>query len=245
MARTGRPPKAESAYHVSIHNANGYRYASTQPAISSSDGTVKKYHHIHWGRLDDNNHFIPGKAYILADPEERAKLIFPAEWDISAIHQLSGERKPGRPAYTGDDQNRFYGDIWLLDQISDKLGIRKDLMTVFNGNAEVVNDILTLAYFPIITEYSYRRLPRWQRIVKTSSERELSPCYVTRLTQSITEQHRKEFLQLRASKLSSEEILAVDSTSRSAWVTALLIYIGARTKNIFLFHRLLTWLHIH
>ena len=221
MARTGRPPKAESAYHVSIHVANGYRYASTQPAISSADGSVKKYHHIHWGRLDDSNRFIPGKAYILADPVEREKLIFPDDWDLSAIHQLSGERKPGRPAYTGDDQNRFYGDIWLLDQISDKLGIRKDLMTVFNGNAEVVNDILTLAYFPIITEYSYRRLPRWQRIVKTSSERELTPYYVTRLTQSITEHHRKEFLQLRASKLSSEEILAVDSTSRSAWGNSL------------------------
>jgi hypothetical protein len=217
MARTGRPPKEDSGYHVSPHNANGYCYAATQPAVIDPDTGKKKYHYIHWGRLEDGNRFIPGKAYILASPVERGRLIFPDDWDISAIDELSGNRKPGRPAYNGIDVNRFYGDVWLLDQLAVKLGIRKDLMTVFNGNGEIVNDILTLAYFPIITEYSYRRLPRWQRIVKTPSERELTPSYVTRLTQNITEQHRKEFLELRASRLGEEEILAVDSTSRSAW----------------------------
>ena len=217
MARTGRPPKADSAYRVSVHMANGYRYASTQPAIDDPDSGIKKYRHIHWGRLDDDNRFIPGKAYILASPAERKKLIFPEDWDISAIEQLSGERKPGRPAYNGNDLNRLYGDIWLLEQLSIKLGIRQDLMTVFNGNGEMVNDVLTLAYFPIITEYAYRRLPRWQRIAKTPSDRELIPSYVTRLTQNITEQHRKELLELRAARLDDEEILAVDSSSRSAW----------------------------
>ena len=217
MARTGRPPKADSGYHVSPHNMNGYCYASTQPAYIDPETGKKKNHYVHWGRLTEDNRFIPGKAYILASPEERQKLIFPNDWDISAITQLSGMRKPGRPAYTGDDVNRFYGDIWLLDQLSDKLSIRKDLMIVFGDNEEMVNDILTLAYFPIITEYSYRRLPRWQRIVKSPSERELTPSYVTRLTQSITEQRRMQLLKLRASHLAEEEILAVDSTSRSAW----------------------------
>ena len=217
MARTGRPPKADSGYHVSPHNMNGYRYASTQPAYIDPDTGKKKNHYVHWGRLTEDNRFVPGKAYILATPEERQKLIFPADWDISAIEQLSGMKKPGRPAYTGEDVNRFYGDIWLLDQLSDKLSIRKDLMIVFGDNEEMVNDILTLAYFPIITEYSYRRLPRWQRIVKSPSDHELTPSYVTRLTQSITEQHRMQLLKLRASHLAEEEILAVDSTSRSAW----------------------------
>ncbi|MDO5139453.1 MAG: transposase, partial [Oscillospiraceae bacterium] len=217
MARMGRPPKADSGYHVSVHTANGYRYASTQRSVSNPDDGSKKYHHIHWGRLDENNRFIPGKAYILASPEERKKLIFPDDWDVSAVQQFSGSRKPGRPAYAGEDLNRFYGDIWLLEQLSSKLGIRKDLMVVFDGNEEMVNDILTLAYFPIITEYAYRRLPRWQRIVKTPSIHELTPSYVTRLTQSITEHHRKELLELRAARLDNKEILCVDSTSRSAW----------------------------
>ena len=217
MARTGRPPKADSGYHVSPHVANGYCYASTQPAYIDPETGIKKYRYVNWGRLIDDNRFIPGKAYILASPEERSKLIFPDDWDMSAVNELSGNRKPGRPAYTGDDLNRFYGDIWLLEQLSKKLGLRKDLMITFGNNEELVNDILTLAYFPIITEYSYRRLPRWQRIVKTPSERELTSSYVTRLTQNITEHHRKEFLELRAARLDEEEFLAVDSTSRSAW----------------------------
>ena len=217
MARTGRPPKADSGYHVSPHNTNGYCYASTQPAYIDPETGEKKNHYIHWGRLTEDNRFIPGKAYILASPEERQKLIFPETWDISAIEQLSGMRKPGRPAYTGEDLNRLYGDIWLLDALSKKLGIYKDLMIVFDNNEELVNDILTLAYFPIVTEYSYRRLPRWQKIARSPSDRELTPSYVTRLTQSITEQHRMQLLELRASRLTEEEVLAVDSTSRSAW----------------------------
>jgi len=217
----GRPPKADSGYHVSIHVANGYRYASTQPAITDPNSGAKKYRHIHWGRLDENNRFTPGKAYILASPAERAKLIFPDDWDISAIEELSGARKPGRPAYTGNDVNRLYGDVWLLEQLAVKLGIRQDLMAVFNENQEMVNDIITLAIFPIITEFSYRRLPRWQRVAKSPSDRELVPSYITRLTQKITESDRMEFLRLRASRLGKEELLAVDSTTRSAYGTSL------------------------
>ncbi len=37
MARTGKPPKADSAYRVSVHMANGYLYACTQPAIDDPD----------------------------------------------------------------------------------------------------------------------------------------------------------------------------------------------------------------
>ena len=69
MARTGRPPKADSGYHVSPHNMNGYRYASTQPAYIDPDTGKKKNHYVHWGRLTEDNRFIPGKAYILATPE--------------------------------------------------------------------------------------------------------------------------------------------------------------------------------
>jgi len=40
---------------------------------------------------------------------------------------------------------------------------------------------------------------------------------LTRLTQSITEQHRIEFLKLRAARLGKDELCSVDSTSRSAY----------------------------
>jgi transposase len=40
---------------------------------------------------------------------------------------------------------------------------------------------------------------------------------ITRLTQSITEQHRMDLLKLRAARLGKDELCAVDSTSRSAY----------------------------
>jgi transposase len=227
----GRPPEADSGFRVSIHIANGYRYASTQPAINDDNDGVKKHRHVHWGRVDENNKFSPGRAYILASPEERAKLIFPNGWDLSAIEQLSGARKRGRPSYNGRDLNRFYGDIWLLEQLADKLGIRQDLMKVFDGNGEIVDDIITLAIFPMITEFSCRRLPRWQLIAKSPSNQKLTPPYVTRFTQQITEQHRMDLLRLRAARLGKEEILAVDSTSRSAYGDSLADTHWGKNKN--------------
>ncbi|NCB71103.1 MAG: hypothetical protein EOM45_04840 [Clostridia bacterium] len=97
-------------------------------------------------------------------------LDFPPEWDLSETHKLSGARSKGRPAYDGTDVNRFYGDIWLLEQVAIKTGLRKDLETVFDGNKEIVDDILTLAMFPYVTGFTYNnRVARWQRIAKSLS----------------------------------------------------------------------------
>ncbi len=213
----GRPPKPDSGYHVSIHKVGNYQYASTQPS-SVGDSGKKSYRHIHWGRLDENMKFIPGTEYILASPAERAKLIFPEDWDLSELSKLSGARKQGRPAYDGADQNRLYGAVWLLEQIAEKTEIRKDLMEVFDNNAEIVDDILTLAMYPCLSNgASYNRLQRFQRVYRFPSNREMTSDYITRLSQSITEQHRMDLFRLRAARLGKNAILAVDSTSRSAY----------------------------
>ena len=213
----GRPPKPDSGYHVSIHKVGNYQYASTQPSSVGESGK-KSYRHIHWGRLDENKKFIPGTEYILASPAERAKLIFPESWDLSELEKLSGARKQGRPAYDGDDRNRLYGAVWLLEQVADTTGLRKDLLEVFDNNEEIVNDIMTLAMYPLLSNgASYNRLQRYQRIYRFPSEREMTSDYITRLSQSITEQHRMDLFRLRAARLGKGAVLAVDSTSRSAY----------------------------
>jgi hypothetical protein len=98
-----------------------------------------------------------------------------------------------------------------------KTGIRQDLEAVFNGNCEIVNDILTLAMFPYLTKFNYSRVARWQRVAAVPSLRELTPKVITLLTQSITEQHRMDLLKLRAARLGKDELCAVDSTSRCAY----------------------------
>ena len=95
-----RKPDPDAPYRVAIHIDKGYRYASTQPAVIDPTGS-RKYHRIHWGTIDENNRFIPGKAYLFAPIEERSKLIFPEGWDLSEIEKLSGNRKPVRRLRSG------------------------------------------------------------------------------------------------------------------------------------------------
>ena len=216
-----RPVDPSAQYRVKPHVINGYTYASTQPSYLDESTGKKKYRYVHWGRVDDNLTFIPGSAFYLASPEERARLIFPEDWVMSKAEKLTGLQKPERPTCYGECQNRLYGDIWLLEQIADRTGIRQDLEVVFSGNRELVNDILTLAMFPYLTKFNYNRVARWQRVAKSPSSRELTPTEITRLTQSITEQHRMDLLKLRAARLEKDELCAVDSTTRSAYGTGL------------------------
>jgi hypothetical protein len=212
-----RPVDENAQYRVKPHTANGYTYASTQPPYIDPTTGKKKYRYIHWGSLNEDLKFTPGAQFFLTAPEERARLIFPEEWDLSEAEKFTGLRKPGRPAYDGKDQNRLYGDIWLLEQIALKTGIRRDLESVFHGNTEIVDDIITLAIFPYITKFTYNRVARWQDIAAAPSLRELTPTEITRITQSITEQNRVDLIRLRAARLQKDELCAVDSTSRSAY----------------------------
>jgi len=212
-----RPVDPNSQYRVKLHNNGGYTYASTQPPYVDETTGKKKYRYIHWGTVDEDHKFIPGPSFYQASPEERTRLIFPETWDMTEAERFTGLKTAGRPAYDGECQNRFYGDIWLLEEIAEKTGIRDDLMSVFDGNRELVDDILTLAMFPYITKFNYNRVVRWQKIAAAPSTRGLTPKAITLLTQSITENHRMGILRLRARRLDKDELCAVDSTSRSAY----------------------------
>ena len=213
----GRPSDPNAQYRISIHQNNGYRYASTQPALKDPVTGKTTYKRVHWGTVDENNKFIPGSRYVFAPLEERSKLIFPEDWDMSELEKLSGNRKPGRPVIESQDENRLYGDIWLMEQVAEITGIREDLTKVFDGNKEMVDAVLTLAFFPMSGRGTYDHLAAWMRIAKTPYEGNLSSPSITTLTQSITEQNRMDLFRCRAKRLGNNELCAVDSTSRSAW----------------------------
>jgi transposase len=226
-----RPVDPNAQYRVKPHVNNGYIYASTQPPYIDESTGKKKYRYIHWGTVDDKKKFTPGTRFFLASPDERARLIFPDDWDMSDAEKLTGVRKPGRPTYDDEEMNRLYGDIWLLEQVAEKTGIRRDLEAVFSGNREIVDDILTLAMFPYLTKFNYSRTARWQKVARTPSSRELTSTEITRLTQAITEHHRMELLKHRAARLMKDELCAVDSTSRSAYGNSLADIRWGRNKE--------------
>ena len=212
-----RKPDPDAPYRVAIHIDKGYRYASTQPATVDPNTGKRKYRRIHWGTVDDNNRFVPGRAYLFAPVEERSKLIFPEGWDLSEIEKLSGNRKRGRPVIESQDENRLYGDIWLLEQIAEATGIRADLLNVFGGNREMTDAVMTLAMYLLCGKDTYHQMASWQRVAKAPYAKPLTSPYITMLTQKITEQNRMDLLKLRAARLENNELCAVDSTSRSAW----------------------------
>lgn len=213
-----RQPDPLAQYRMAIHKLGNYLYASTQPSVIENGKKV--YRRKHWGRLIGNKTFEPNTAFILLSPEERSKFIYPNDWDLSKLAELKivKQRGPAKNTRRGD---RLYGDVWLLEKIADKLGLRQDLLTVFDGNVEIVNAVLTLAMFPYITQYSFNRVSRWQRIVRTPAEQELNSTFITKLTQSISTIHRDELFKLRGARLGDKTLCAVDSTSRSAYGTSL------------------------
>ena len=78
-----RPRDPESPFRVSKHICNGHVYATTQPFFTNPNGKIVRRHYS-WGVLIDSK-FIPNKNYIYASSEDRKKLIFPEDWDLSAI----------------------------------------------------------------------------------------------------------------------------------------------------------------
>lgn len=214
--RTGRPAKSDTIYKMQIHVIGTHRYASTQPFTVGEDGK-KRYTHKHWGTLDENLKFHPNATYMYASLEERSRLIFPKEWDLSELEGLASNRGRGRVAYEADDVDRQYGATWLLDRVAEKTGLLSDLKKVFAGNMELVNDVLTLAYYPFVENLSYNQLAFWQREVKAPSDRVLNAVNITRLTQSITEKNRMDLFRYRSARVGKDELCAVDSTTMSTY----------------------------
>lgn len=212
----GRPSKANSIYKVSVHKNNGRQYAATHPFTVGEDGK-RRYSYKNWGTLEDGNRFHPNSTYFYASPEERRKLIFPEEWDLSEIKALSGTGHRGAVEYQGGDLDRMYGPTWLLDNVARETGLLSDLVKVFEGNLEMAQDVLTLAYYLFLDNRSYAHIEKWQREVKTPSGHTLTSSSITRLAQHITEQNRMDLFRLRAKRMSKDEYCAVDSTSISTY----------------------------
>lgn len=216
-----RKPDANAKYRLSIHKLGNYLYAGTQPPQVDPETGKTVYRHKHWGRLvGENKLFKPNKDFLLLTPEERQRFIFPSDWDLSELKTLSGFRVAGHPVQkrTGD---RLYGDIWLLEKVAEQIGLRADLMTVFDGDKEKVDAIMTLAIFPYLSGMSFNRAARWQRIARAPFDTPLTPDFITRLTQSISTLHRDELFRLRAARLPQNALCAVDSTTRGAYGNSL------------------------
>ena len=216
-----RKPDPTNPYRVRLHKDKGYRYASTQPGTVNPETGKREYTRIHWGTVDENLRFHPNSTYILATAEERSKLIFPEGWDLSETKVLPGLPDASEMIPEGQNENRLYGDSWLLMEIAKITGVFEDLCSVFRDNINYANIVLTIAFFLIIERDSYHNIEEWPNTRKLPYDNSMNSKFITEFTQNITEQNRMDFLKCRAARLNPDEICAVDSTSISAWGSSL------------------------
>ena len=159
----GRHANPGNAYNMKLHKNRKYWYASTQRASYDEQGNCIGYRHYHWGTVDkDTLKFYPSREFLYLPIQERKKFVFPPDWDISELEKaLMSVPAPVDHSNLDDDSDlitamssKSYGSVWLLERISDRLGVRQDLMTTFFDNQAIVDDILTVAYYIFITNYN-------------------------------------------------------------------------------------------
>ena len=236
--KVGRPSNPDSPYTMLIHRNGKYIYASTQRPVIDENG-VKKFKHFHWGTLDEKLVFHPNHTFLYQPSDERTRFIFPPEWDLKLLRQYQ-EVTPAPVSQSVLDvehdllvisQSRSYGAVWLMEQISERLGVRQDLMVAFDENQTIVDDIMTVAMFLFITNYNLDRLSDWQSLEKYPSKHVLIPSTITSLQQSITEQHRIDFLKCRSARVVDKSVLAVDSTTKSGYGIKLIDLAWGKNKE--------------
>lgn len=84
-----RKPDPNLGYRMRLQTANGYRYAATT-ILSFTNRALKPYYKpVYWGTLDKDLKFRPNARFLMLEPEERAKFIFPEDWDLSLIKPVS------------------------------------------------------------------------------------------------------------------------------------------------------------
>ena len=177
------------------------------------------------------------------DIEERRKLIFPKTWDITAFSKLDGaappEQGPATTGTVGDSSgatapltvalaaeerfplynNKIYGDFWFCEEVLKLKGARDDLLVTFNYDIGMVDDITTLAIYPLLSQRSYNMVASWQQYHHTPSSHALDPPYISKLAKRICDGHRMDFSKLRIARQPAGSYGCVDSTTRSGYTS--------------------------
>lgn len=207
-----RPRRKGKEIPVTLRNNNGYTYA-----YSRVRGEDDKLHIINWGRVVDGV-FKPGKARH-DHPELHDRLVWPEGIDISAIRDKAAveEELAEESAEGWDDSSLLYGHTWLVEAVASKIGLVEDLMDTFDGDRSKVEKALTLGIYPFLCKRGFNHIHVMQETERLPTKVKMYPASVTQFTQSITEEQRQRLFRERTARVDKDDILAVDSTSKSTY----------------------------
>lgn len=201
----GRPRDPKTPYKMRMHVLGAYVYAATlcYDGDLTADGGKRAY--VHWGKLTKDKRFEPNGRFLLLPPEERERMIFPKDWDLSALAQLRSAGEAAHAIYLQADTDRMFGATWLLGQIAEKCGLTSDLRAAMSERKEIVPDIMTAVLYGCLSKEPFSRLADWQRLESYPALRELTPEVLVRVLEEISARNLKDLLARRQKRLGRKE----------------------------------------
>jgi len=203
-----RPLLVDGKLPMQIFTNRGYRYAVTRTSVRKPDGTYNHPQRI-WGTVDDSLTFTPNERYLALSQEERDGILIPTAWHIASQQPVAVR---GRPSYSGECSSLLYGHTWFLEMLASQCGLRDDLEHVLE-DASRADQVLSLAYYSLLESGSYSHMENSRRISWYPSGKDLAPCDITRLTQSISEDDKQAMFRCRKARATGKRWLGIDSTS--------------------------------
>ena len=218
--------RAKRWYFTADTNAKGYTYIQAyqtkwDPVAKTTKRSAKRY----VGRLFDDGHVAPSKAFLESFPQYAGKTVFfgPDKTlvDEQTYRQAFPESpgpKPDPEEHPSKDETLNVGLTWAAETIAEESKVLESLVEVFGK--EMARDLLHLAIYKLDTGSSMAAFEDWCSGVYLKNSKLLTDQRISEILAKVSVQDfEKFFLNRHKAKLQEDRKLsyALDNTSISTY----------------------------
>ena len=213
-------------YFTADTNAKGYTYIQAyqtkwDPVAKTTKRSAKRY----VGRLFDDGHVAPSKAFLESFPQYAGKTVFFGPDKTLVDEQTYRQAFPASPGPTPDpeehaskDDTLNVGLTWAAETIAEESKVLESLVDVFGK--EIARDLLHLAIYKLDTGSSMATFEDWCSGVYLKNSKLLTDQRISEILAKVSVQDfEKFFLNRHKAKLQEDRKLsyALDNTSISTY----------------------------
>lgn len=213
-------------YFTADTNAKGYTYIQAyqtkwDPVAKTTKRSAKRY----VGRLFDDGHVAPSKAFLESFPQYAGKTVFFGPDKSLVDEQTYRQAFPASPGPTPDpeehaskDDTLNVGLTWAAETIAEESKVLESLVDVFGK--EIARDLLHLAIYKLDTGSSMAAFEDWCSGVYLKNSKLLTDQRISEILAKVSVQDfEKFFLNRHKAKLQEDRKLsyALDNTSISTY----------------------------
>lgn len=213
-------------YFTADTNAKGYTYIQAyqtkwDPVAKTTKRSAKRY----VGRLFDDGHVAPSKAFLESFPQYAGKTVFFGPDKSLVDEQTYRQAFPASPGPTPDpeehaskDDTLNVGLTWAAETIAEESKVLESLVDVFGK--EIARDLLHLVIYKLDTGSSMAAFEDWCSGVYLKNSKLLTDQRISEILAKVSVQDfEKFFLNRHKAKLQEDRKLsyALDNTSISTY----------------------------